>query len=90
MAAARRMAISPQLLLPNLMHDIGDYRRLPTKLTYAALRAGETVSMHPFEVTFSFITSFERAVPMDNTSRRRPLVLLGEGDALFELHKFGN
>jgi RNA 2',3'-cyclic 3'-phosphodiesterase len=43
--------------------------------------------MHPFEVTFPFITSFERAVPMDNTSRRRPLVLLVEGDALFELHK---
>jgi RNA 2',3'-cyclic 3'-phosphodiesterase len=44
-------------------------------------------SMRPFEVTFSFITSFERAVPMDNTSRRRLLGLIGEGDALFELHK---
>lgn len=68
MAAARQMAISLHLLLPNLMHYIGDYRHLPTKFTYAARRAGETVSMRPFEVTFSFITSFERAVPMDSTS----------------------
>src|SRR5260370_38954894 len=43
--------------------------------------------MHPFEVTFRFITSFEGTPPIDGRPRRRPLVLLAEGDALSELHK---
>jgi 2'-5' RNA ligase len=69
------------------LHHVGDYRRLRTKFTYAAQRAGDAVSMRPFEVTFPFIRSFERAALMNDTRRRRPLVLLGKADALFELHR---
>jgi len=69
------------------LHHVGDYRRLRARFTYAARRAGEAVSMRPFEVAFSFIKSFERAASMSDIPRRRPLVLLGEGDALLELHR---
>jgi len=69
------------------LHHVGDYKRLRTKFIYAARQAGEAISMHPFEVTFRFITSFEGTPPIDGRPRRRPLVLLGEGEALLELHK---
>ncbi|MPZ57576.1 MAG: 2'-5' RNA ligase [Rhizobiales bacterium] len=69
------------------LHHAGDYKRLRTKFTYAARQAGKAVSMHPFEMTFRFIKSFEGAPSTNGRPRRRPLVLLGEGDALLELHK---
>jgi 2'-5' RNA ligase len=69
------------------LHHVGDYRRLRTKFTYAARQAGEAVSMRPFEVTFPFIKSFERAAMTTDIPHRRPLVLLGEGGALLQLHK---
>jgi 2'-5' RNA ligase len=69
------------------LHHVGDYERLRTKFIYAARQAGEAISMRPFEVTFRFIKSFEGAPQIDGRARRRPLVLLGEGDALLELHK---
>jgi 2'-5' RNA ligase len=43
--------------------------------------------MHPFEITFPFVKSFEPAALLNGAWRRMPLVLLGKGDALFELHK---
>jgi 2'-5' RNA ligase len=69
------------------LHHVGDYERLRTKFIYAARQAGEAISMRPFEVTFRFIKSFEGAPPIDGRPRGRPLVLLGEGDALVEFHK---
>jgi 2'-5' RNA ligase len=68
------------------LHHVGDYNRLRTKFVYAARQAGKAVSMHRFDVTFCFIKSFEGA-PSINGRPRRPLVLLGENDALFELHR---
>jgi 2'-5' RNA ligase len=69
------------------LHHVGDYKRQRTKFIYAARQAGEAVSMQPFEVTFRFIKSFEGGPPVDGQPRGRPLVLLGEGEALLELHK---
>jgi 2'-5' RNA ligase len=69
------------------LHHVGDYKRLRTKFIYAAQRAAEAVSMHPFEVTFPSIMSFERGALKDDTGQRQPLVLLGKGDALLELHR---
>lgn len=69
------------------LHYVGDYRRLRTKFTYAARQAGAAVSMRPFEVTFPFIKSFERTALKNDIPCRRPLVLLGGGDALLELHE---
>lgn len=66
------------------LHLVGDYKRLQSKFIFAARRAGDRLSMHPFEMTFPFITSFERPA---NSRRRSPLVLLGQEDAsLVELH----
>jgi 2'-5' RNA ligase len=69
------------------LHHVGDYGRLQTKFLYAARQAGAAISMRPFEVTFRFIKSFEGVPQTDGRPRRRPLVLLAEGDALSELHK---
>lgn len=69
------------------LHHVGDFRRLRTKFIYAARRAGEAVSMRPFELTFACIKSFERAALMNDIPFWRPLVLLGEGDEVLDLHK---
>ncbi len=69
------------------LHHIGDYKRLPAKFIYAARRAAEAVSMSPFEVILCSVKSFEGAPAIDGRPRRRPLVLLGEGGAVLELHK---
>jgi RNA 2',3'-cyclic 3'-phosphodiesterase len=66
------------------LHHVGDYKRLRTKYVYAAKQAGSAISKGPFEVSFRFIKSFGRP---DGDPHRRPLILLGQGDALRELHK---
>lgn len=63
------------------LHHVRDDKCLHTKFVYAAKKAAETVSMRPFEMAFRFITSFESGRP-----HRRPLVLLGKGDEVFDLH----
>jgi RNA 2',3'-cyclic 3'-phosphodiesterase len=68
------------------LHLIGDYKRLRTKFVYAATLIAKTVAMPPFEVTFRAIKSFDEGPPIGGKRRGRPLVLLGEGDALFDLH----
>lgn len=69
------------------IQHVGDYKRLPSRYIYAASKAGDAVSMHPFEMAFRFITSFEAAPAVNGRGRKRPLVLLGEGDAVLELHR---
>jgi 2'-5' RNA ligase len=68
------------------VHHVGDYRRLRSRNVYAALLAGAAVSMSPFEVTARFIRTFQGAPARDGRPPKRPLVLLCEGDGLFELH----
>lgn len=67
------------------LHHIGDYKRLPTKLIYAAREAGDTIRIRPFEISFHAIRSFE-GVPA-NSARQRPVVLLGEANSLRSLHE---
>jgi 2'-5' RNA ligase len=67
------------------LHHIGDFGRLKSKFVHAARQTGNAVSQLPFEVTFRFIESFSPP-PIVGRIRRRPLVLRGEGRALFELH----
>lgn len=69
------------------LHHVGDYRRLRTKFIYAAQQAAAAVTMRPFEVTFGALRSFEIGLATDGGPRNHPLVLLGEGDALLNLHK---
>jgi RNA 2',3'-cyclic 3'-phosphodiesterase len=68
------------------VHHVKDDKRLRSKFIYAATEAAKAISMAPFEVTFRLITSFE-SPPTPGRPRRWPLVLLGEGDGLFELHR---
>jgi RNA 2',3'-cyclic 3'-phosphodiesterase len=68
------------------LHLVGDYKRLRTKFIYAAVQTATAVAMPPFEITFRAVKSFEEGPPIDGRRRGRPLVLLGEGDALFNLH----
>jgi len=68
-------------------HHVGDYKRLPPKFVYGGTQAGQSVSMPSFEVTFGVIASFESMPRRDGRPPRWPVVLLGEGDGVFELHK---
>lgn len=68
-------------------HHVGDYKRVPRKFVYGGTQAGRAVSMPSFEVTFGVIASFESMPRRDGRPPRWPVVLLGEGDGVFELHK---
>jgi RNA 2',3'-cyclic 3'-phosphodiesterase len=69
------------------LHPVGDYKRLESKHIYAAGLAADAVSMRRFEVKCSSIKSFAGAPPRRGKPPRRPLVLLCEGEGLFELHE---
>jgi len=79
-----------KLLLTERFHvsiqHVGDFRRLRSAHVYAALQAGEVVSMLPFELTFRSVASFAGAPARGGAPPKRPLVLLGEGEGLTELH----
>jgi 2'-5' RNA ligase len=68
------------------LHHIGDYARLKRDVLHRAERAGEAVAMRSFEVTCRSIMSFEGAPSRNGGKRQRPLVMLGESDALIEFH----
>lgn len=69
------------------LRHVGDYKRLRTALIYAATQAGKAVAMRTFEVTFRSVASLDGLAPIDGPPRARPLVLLGESDALSALHE---
>jgi len=67
------------------LQHVGDYKRLRTRLLYAAQLAGQAVSARPFDIRFRFVQSFQ---PAPHKPDRQPLVLLGEGgDALANLFR---
>ncbi len=69
------------------LHRVGDYKRLRTRFIHAASQAAKAVSMGRLEVTLWSINSFEDPPWIKRSLRQRRLVLLGEGDDLFELHR---
>jgi RNA 2',3'-cyclic 3'-phosphodiesterase len=77
--------IEPERLHTSV-HHIKDDKRLRTKFIYGATESARAISMAPFEVIFRLITTFE-SPPIPGRPRRWPLVLLGEGDGVFELHR---
>ncbi|GLS31210.1 hypothetical protein GCM10007937_29200 [Mesorhizobium albiziae] len=74
-----------QRLHVTLQH-IGDYKRLKSKVLFAADLVGAAISMPPFEVVFDRAESFP-APPRRDRPRQYPAVLRGGSDALFELHR---
>lgn len=86
-ASAHRLpgkALRPERLHVSL-HHVGDYKRLRSKFVYAAQHAGRAVLQRPVEVAFRFIETFAPP-PVASGAGQHPLVLRGEGGALFELH----
>lgn len=81
----REQALSGARITPDRLHlslhHLGDFKRLPPAIVYGARLAGGAVAMEAFTMAFHGITSF------DNKKHRRPLVLLGQGRALSELHE---
>jgi RNA 2',3'-cyclic 3'-phosphodiesterase len=69
------------------LHHIGDYVRLPEKYVFAARQAAETIAVPQFEVTFDRVASFAGRPPVGGKPARRPMVLLGRGGAILELHR---
>lgn len=69
------------------LHHVDEYVRLRTKFIYAATQSAKAVSMRSFAATFRFIKSFEDLPQIGGRPRKRPLVLLGEGEGLLELHR---
>ena len=69
------------------LHHIGGYKRLRPKFIYAATQAAKAVAIRSFEMIFRIIKSFEGAPSNNGRPRRWPLVLLGEGDPVVELHE---
>ncbi len=63
------------------LRALGDFKRLPSSILFAAKRAGDAVSVPPFEVTFPSLRSFEV-----KGRRNQPLVLIGEGNGLTQLY----
>lgn len=74
-----------QRLHVTLQH-IGDYKRLKSKVLYAASLTGTAVSMAQFDVIFDRAESFP-APPRRDRPRRYPAVLRGGSEPLFELHR---
>jgi RNA 2',3'-cyclic 3'-phosphodiesterase len=69
------------------LHHISDDARLRTQTIYAAGLAAKAVSMSSFEIKLHVALGFEPPPSPDGRSRKRPLVLLGDGERLFELHR---
>lgn len=68
------------------LQHIGDYKRLKSRILYAAGLAGAAVSMAQFDVIFDRAESFA-APPRRDRPRQYPTVLRGGSEPLFELHR---
>ncbi|MBP0582933.1 2'-5' RNA ligase family protein [Labrys sp. LIt4] len=68
------------------LHHIGDFKRLKASRSYAAELAGELVHLPAFEITLNALKSLG-TFPKPGRALRHPLVLLGEGPGLVELHE---
>lgn len=64
----------------SLFH-VGDFKRIPSYIPFAACRAAERVRMDPFEIMLDRVATFPGGRP-----DRKATVLLGGSDALLELH----
>jgi 2'-5' RNA ligase len=68
------------------LQHIGDYKRLKSKVLYAASLAGAAISIPEFDVIFDRAESFA-APPRRDRPRQYPAVLRGGSEPLFGLHR---
>jgi RNA 2',3'-cyclic 3'-phosphodiesterase len=69
------------------LHHLGDFKRLRSKPVFAGCLAGNAVALDAFEVGFSAIRTFDAHPRAPGERPRYPLVLLGQGHGLSELHR---
>jgi 2'-5' RNA ligase len=69
------------------LQHAGDYKRLRSKITFAASRSGQHVHMPAFEVTFGHVGSFSGRPATRGRPAHRPFVLLADDGPVFELQK---
>ncbi|UDL91782.1 2'-5' RNA ligase family protein [Mesorhizobium sp. PAMC28654] len=69
------------------LQHAGDYRRLRSKIVFAASRSGQHVHMPAFEVTFGSVGSFSGRLATGGRPPHRPFVLLADDGPVFQLHK---
>ncbi|MBZ9733155.1 2'-5' RNA ligase [Mesorhizobium sp. CA18] len=83
--------ITGTLLLKERFHitqqHVGDYKRLRSKIEFAAKRAGRMVEMPAFEVTFSHAVSFPGRPAAKGRPPSRPFVLLADDGPVCELSR---
>lgn len=83
--------ITGSLLLKERFHvsqrHVGDYKRLRSKIEFAAKRAGQLVEMPAFEVTFSYAVSFPGRPAAKGRPPWRPFVLLADDGPVCELSR---
>lgn len=68
------------------LHPVGDFRELPEKYVFAARRAAAMVQSPPIAAELSAVRSFAGIPAAGDREARRPLVLLGQGPGLYDLH----
>lgn len=69
------------------LQHIGDYKRLPSKIEFAAGRSGEPVELAAFEVTFHSAVSFPGRPAARGKPASRPFVLLADSGPVCELSR---
>ncbi|OHV61543.1 2'-5' RNA ligase [Mesorhizobium sp. LCM 4577] len=83
--------ITGPLLLKERFHvsqqHVGDYKRLRSKIEFAAKRAGRLVEMPAFEVTFRHAVSFPGRPAAKGRPPSRPFVLLADDGPVRELSR---
>lgn len=81
--------IDGSLLLPERFHvslqHVGDYRKLPSRVVFAASRSGQRINMPAFELTFRQVRSFPGRPATRGRPPRRPLVLVADDGSVCDL-----
>lgn len=87
----RLNGIAASLLEENRFHvslqHVGDYKRLRSKIEFAAGRSGQFVEMPAFEVTFHSAVSFSGRPAARGKPASRPFVLLADSGPVCELSR---
>src|SRR5665213_1366721 len=86
-----REKLRGSLIKPEMFHiSLHGFRasgKLPSQLVSAVMEIGNAVSVSPFEVTFRYLLSFGKIQAANDEPRQSPLVLRGESEGLFGLHR---
>jgi 2'-5' RNA ligase len=69
------------------LQHVGDYKRLRSKILFAAARSGRRIAMAPFEITFRYASSFPGRPAARGKPAKHPFVLLADDGPVCELSR---